>query len=94
MGGDSSDEESNNGNNKVDNNQLSFNGNEERKSLNINLKPEDSENESDEDDPLGNIADELTKEDGSRSKETYSDHDGEPAFLAYMADRAHDITNH
>ena len=42
---------------------------------------------------LGNIADELTKEDGSRSKETYSDHDGEPAFLAYMADRAHEMTN-
>ena len=60
----------------------------------MNMKPEDSENDdSDEDDMLGNIADELTKEDGSRSKETYSDHDGEPAFLAYMADRAHEITN-
>ena len=58
----------------------------------MNLKVDDSEEEED-DDLLGNIADELTKEDGSRSKETYSDHDGEPAFLAYMADRAHEITN-
>ena len=57
MGEEGSDEE--NGFEKAESNQLTFNGNEERKNLHMNLKPEDSEIEIEEDDSLGDVADEL-----------------------------------